>query len=241
MMVSVASLCLDGLTEWSTRKRQLADIIAQQPPHLIALQGCTVLPARQQVHGLVRSVNERLPRGAALYTAHANRSGQAIMTTLPAFQSDTLSLAGQAALRLVVALPNGAELAMISAEFDPTPDAANARYAQATALLGWLDHPSKAPYQLVGGALFATRAEQSVDHLLTVGGFQLAYELCYQRRRIASQPTGKVATHGRCTDYLLCSQSVDAVPIFDAWAVKPTDGRYVSTHVGLIAALTLRA
>lgn len=237
---------------WRQRRRLLVEQLVDAAPDLISLQEINVLRGqgrwlRSQIN-LRTSGNTRGPY--QLYLRQRDHplpgfgDGVGILTRLPVLAHDHLRLAesGCVALRTAVVLDSGLPLDFVAVHLQAGPLEQETREEQVRQLLGWLNAPGHARYQLVAGDF------NELPHGLAVQQMKEVYRSALVAVRgyepLATFPTALVATEGwaGCLDYIFYRHGLGTVMkarVFCCQGDPDDETLYPSDHVGLRATFEL--
>ena len=245
---------MDGLTIGTLNLRNIADRweerlpllladMAALQPDLLGLQECVYAVQQDRLLGAA---------GAARYASHRGWAGRpeygnALLVQEPFVATDLQRLdlgRNRSALRIAVALPSGARLAMTVTHLHHLTADEGIRAEQAAALIGWLDGFERAAAEAVVGDFNAGPDEPAYRQMVDAG-FRSAYLEANGAEPAVTWPSGIQApgidTEGppECLDYVWLRGDITAEACrlaFDRPAVDdPT--LYPSDHMGLLASV----
>jgi endonuclease/exonuclease/phosphatase family metal-dependent hydrolase len=220
----------------------LADMAALQPD-IMGLQECVFAVGQDRLLGAAGEGRYEIHRGFAGRPEYGNSVLVKAPLTSTWAAAERLELGrNRCALRVLVRIPDGPELAMVATHLHHPPADEDAREEQARAIVAWLDERPASGGTVVVGDFNAEPAEATY-RVMTEAGFRSAHVEANGHEPSVTWPSGIQApgmdTDGDpgCLDYIWLRGPLRATAcrlVFDRPAVgDPT--LYPSDHLGLVA------
>lgn len=242
--VDIATLNIRNVADrWPERLPLLLADMAALQPDLLGLQECVFAVGQDRLLGAAGEGRYEIHRGFAGRPEYGNSVLVKEPLASAPVAAERLDLGrNRSALRVLVRIPGGLELAMVATHLHHLPVDEDAREEQARAIVAWLDErPASGGTVVVGD--FNAEPVEATYRVMTGAGFRSAHAEANGEEPAVTWPSGIQApgmdTDGDpgCLDYIWLRGPLRATAcrlVFDRPAVgDPT--LYPSDHLGLVA------
>lgn len=235
---------------WRERRHLLVAQLVDAAPDLISLQEI-YFPItqgnwlRNQINNRLTGTSKRpyhLIQKRKAHPIHGYYEGIGVLTKLPIFYSDAISLGygGRIALRVNVELPNRQALDFVAVHLHHERHGQEARLEQAIQLVGWVNGRRRIPRQIIAGDFNDTPDSLAIRYLRQ--SFRSAFAEKWGREPLATFPTALAqdVDWAACLDYLFLSPGAGVVKNARLFCHRPAendDTLYPSDHAGLLIEL----